>query len=68
MVAYAMNKYENQPPVLVQISEGRALGIMAESSSWHDFAWSVSIPTDVRVLDEWVEHKCRFVTIDWSGR
>ena len=69
MVANAMKKQDlPQVPVLVRVSDQRALGIMAESQSWQDFAWSVNIPTDVRVLDEWTQDNCRFVTIDWSGK
>jgi NMD protein affecting ribosome stability and mRNA decay len=56
----------NKPPVLVQVSEQRALGIMAETSSWEEFAWSVGISKEVNVLDEWDEAGAKFVVIDWS--
>ena len=69
MVANAMNKQDRAHiPVIVRVSEQRALGIMAEDQSWEEFAWLVDIPTDIRVLDEWTQDKCRFVTIDWSGK
>ena len=55
-----------QVPVLVRVSAQRALGVMAKDQSWQDFAWSVNIPTDVRVLDEWDEAGVKFVVIDWS--
>lgn len=55
-----------KPPLLVQVSEQRALGIMSETSSWEEFAWSVGVPKEVNVLDEWDEAGVKFVVIDWS--
>lgn len=55
------------PPVLVQVSDQRALGIMSESSTWEEFAWTVGVSKDANVLDEWDEAGARFVVIDWSG-
>ena len=56
----------NKPPVLVQVSDERALGIMADDSTWEEFAWSVGISKEVNVLDEWDEAGAKFVVIDWS--
>ena len=55
-----------KPPVLVQVSDNRALGVMPEDSTWEDFAWNVGIPKEVNVLDEWDEAGAKFVVIDWS--